>query len=256
MREPRASPNFDRIWRLVALFALCGLIYYFSFDNGRQTSKARIARLQEHSRRLEADNESLALQVGLLRREVASLRAGGAGAGPGGSADGGTGTAAPGGAGQAALAGAGLAADGTGRTDTDGTDRAGTPPYPSEEAPGAFIGDAGASALAAGPDAAGQADGTAGAARAGSAEPTLTRLNVRSDESRLLLGGQVLVSVDAVDSLDRTAVVRVHELDANRREARTMEPGDSLVIERGGAEHRLLLDQLKGSQAVFLLISP
>ncbi|MDR1081123.1 MAG: hypothetical protein LBQ79_09255 [Deltaproteobacteria bacterium] len=233
MREPRASPNYDRILRLVALFALCGLIYYFSFDNGRQTSKGRISRLQEQNSRLKAENESLTLQLNLLRREAASSVSGGGGPGAGT----GEGSRPPASGGRALRGGA----PSPDSAPDSAPDR---PSGASGRAPGPFIGEAGASAAA--------EDEGAGSG----GDPVLTRLNVRSDESRLFMGGQVLLSVDGVDSLDRTAVVRIQELDTDRREAVTMQPGDSLTIARGGAEHRLLLDQLKGSQAVFILISP
>ncbi|MDR1314639.1 MAG: hypothetical protein LBQ12_13360 [Deltaproteobacteria bacterium] len=263
MRENRASPPFDRIWRLVALFALCGLIYYFSFDNGRQTSKARIARLQEQSQRLEAENDSLRVQLDLLRREAASPRAGREGALP---------AAAPEPlSGRDASRKPGPASDASGQ-DGPASDASGQPPAspglssqsprpPSppgdlppagaEEPQGTFIGDAGLSAASAGEGAPPRTPDTAA-----SGEPTLTRLNVRGDESRLLLDGQVLLSVGDIDSLDKIASVRVHQLDTEQRVSTDMQPGESLIIARGGRDHRLLLDQLKGSVAVFILISP
>jgi hypothetical protein len=247
MRESRPIPSVDRLWRLAALFALFGLIYYFSFDNGRQTSKARVERLQEQVQRLEADNTQLRGQLTVQQRELVALRGkspeGGAAlvadasGGPGGSGPA-TGEDGPGAG--AEDSGAGTAA--SGGASEGAPDRA--PGAFTGEAPGAFIGEAGAVAVAAADE------------RDASPEPTLTRLSVRNDESKLVLDGQVLVSVSDIDSLDRTAVVRVHQLDAERREARTMEPGDSVLIDRSGTEHRLLLDQLKGSQAVFILISP
>ncbi|MDR2611658.1 MAG: hypothetical protein LBG06_02050 [Deltaproteobacteria bacterium] len=216
MREPRAVPSFDRLWRLTALFALCGLIYYFSFDNGRQTSRDRVTRLQEQTRRLEAENESLRLQLALQGRELEALRPG---AGEGG--------ASPGDGGEAGISGGAAAAP------------AAAPPAPS----------------ALPPPAASRAPGQPPSPPA-MADPEIQRLAIRNDENRLILGSQILLSVGGIDSLDKTAVVKVHELDTERRETRIMQPGDSFVIARGGVDHRLLLDQLKGSLAMFVLISP
>jgi uncharacterized protein YdcH (DUF465 family) len=63
----RQSRAFDRIWRLIALFILCALVYYFSFDNGRQTSKAQVERLM-------AENESLRTQLALQSADIDNLR--------------------------------------------------------------------------------------------------------------------------------------------------------------------------------------
>ncbi|MDR1038991.1 MAG: hypothetical protein LBR80_02255 [Deltaproteobacteria bacterium] len=231
MREPRASPPFDRIWRLVALFALCGLIYYFSFDNGRQASKARIARMQGQIQRLEAENGSLVLQRTLLQKELDSLKAVAADR-----------TASP-----ASPAGIGAPSDADGLSGGEGLD-----PVPGGEAPEAFLGDA----AAADGGIAGSAAASGGPAAATGGSPSLARLSVRNEDSRLIIDGQVLLSVMDVDSLDRTATVRVQHLDAGKRVARTMEPGDSMIITRDGKDYRLLLDQLKGTLAVFLLVSP
>ncbi|MDR2353986.1 MAG: hypothetical protein LBF22_12700, partial [Deltaproteobacteria bacterium] len=82
----------------------------------------------------------------------------------------------------------------------------------------------------------------------------VTRFSMRNEDNKLILDNQVLLSVLEVDSLDKTATVRVHFLDTEARETRNMGLGDSFVIERKEKNYRLLLDQLKGSQAVFLLI--
>jgi hypothetical protein len=79
---------------------------------------------------------------------------------------------------------------------------------------------------------------------------------LRDSENRLILGTKVLLSVEGIDSIENSAVVKIHELDTERRELATMAPGESMVIRRDGREHRLLFHQLKGSQAVFILISP
>jgi hypothetical protein len=212
MREPRSAPSFDRIWRLVALFALCGLIYYFSFQNGLQTSKAQNANLRREVVELQAQNERLRAMLRDQAREYAAL-----------------------------LNGRGPGVD----VPAEGVPEAG-----GGEGEGARIGAAGAAAASAGEG------GPAVQPSAAQDGPSVARLILRNEENRLILDSKVLISVGDIDSLDRTAVVRVHDLDTERREARTMQTGDSMVIERGGAGHRLLLDQLKGSQAVFVLISP
>lgn len=269
----RSAPTFDRLWRLAALFVLCGLIYYFSFDNGRATSKAIIGRLQEQTRRLETENESLRRQLAVLGRELADLQ---------GTAEDGAGAGSSGGSsGQAPAGSSGAASGGASPAPPAGGADAGAAGPKDEKAPGAFIGEAGAAASsgergleppsggrgepslpaassrpsAASPPSANYADSASPRPEA-AGEPSLRRLTVRNEESRLILDGQVLLSVEDIDSLDRTATVRMQQLDSGRREARTMAPGEILSLERGGAGHRLLLDQLKGSVAVFILISP
>ncbi|MDR2354426.1 MAG: bZIP transcription factor, partial [Deltaproteobacteria bacterium] len=59
---------------MLALIILCGLVYYFSFDNGLQTGKMRIERLQREISGLTAENESLKTQLNLRSQEIKALR--------------------------------------------------------------------------------------------------------------------------------------------------------------------------------------
>ncbi|MDR0549089.1 MAG: hypothetical protein LBI10_06750 [Deltaproteobacteria bacterium] len=61
---PKApSPFGDRFWRFLALFALCFLVYYFSYDHGRTTAKARLEREI-------AENQALRIQLALQSQEI------------------------------------------------------------------------------------------------------------------------------------------------------------------------------------------
>jgi hypothetical protein len=53
---------------VLALFVLCLLVYYFSYDHGRSAARARLARE-------EADNSSLRLQLELQNQELEGLKA-------------------------------------------------------------------------------------------------------------------------------------------------------------------------------------
>jgi hypothetical protein len=69
---PRAAkrptgPFGDRFWRVVALFALCFLVYYFSYDHGRSSAKARLEREI-------AENKALRVQLGLQSQEIEDLK--------------------------------------------------------------------------------------------------------------------------------------------------------------------------------------
>ncbi|MDR2443311.1 MAG: hypothetical protein LBE31_07315 [Deltaproteobacteria bacterium] len=68
-REPSKGSlkKFERPVRLMALMLLCVLVWYFSYDQGRQTSRTRVARM-------EAENLSLREKVTLLEEEVKILR--------------------------------------------------------------------------------------------------------------------------------------------------------------------------------------
>jgi hypothetical protein len=85
--------------------------------------------------------------------------------------------------------------------------------------------------------------------------PEVTKFQLRNEENKLILNNQALLSVVSIDSLDKTVLVRIHQLDIEKRESKTMEIGDSFIIKRGDKTIRLILDQLKGSLAVFLLIT-
>ncbi|MDR2460879.1 MAG: hypothetical protein LBE38_08880 [Deltaproteobacteria bacterium] len=190
----RHSRAFDRIWRLVALFVLCGLVYYFSFDNGRQTSKAQMQRLM-------ADNDSLRTQLELQSKEIDDLRR-------------------------------------QRNQFQEELARSESAAYEAQEPPEA---SPGASAI--------------DAQSTGENALEITRLQLRSDENKLILDSQVLLSLGNIDIADESVLVRIHYLDTDRRETRTMEGGDSFMITRGEASYRLILDKLTGTLATFLLIS-
>jgi hypothetical protein len=200
---PWQNPRFDRLWRLAALFVLCGLVYYFSFDNGRQTAKARIARYEEERVRMQSEISSLREQLKLRSAEIKDLK-----------------------------------------------DQATPPDSPSDSSDLAM-------------------------ATVGSVEPrrpdltipvtpildpenqepeSVTRLSLRSEESKLILDDQVRLSVLEIDSLDKVAQVRIQHLDTENRHTRTLEVGESIIVMRGSKRFILVLDQLKGSTALFILI--
>jgi hypothetical protein len=52
--------------------------------------------------------------------------------------------------------------------------------------------------------------------------PEIARLQLRSGGKKPILDRQTLLSVADMDSLDRTMVLRVHQLDTEARETRTL----------------------------------
>jgi hypothetical protein len=67
-RPPKPSGALgDRFWRLSAIFALCLLVYYFSYDHGRSSAKARLDREM-------AENQSLRLQLALRDQEIENFK--------------------------------------------------------------------------------------------------------------------------------------------------------------------------------------
>ncbi|MDR2405423.1 MAG: hypothetical protein LBE27_03530 [Deltaproteobacteria bacterium] len=243
------NPRFDRLWRLLALFILCGLVYYFSFDNGRQTAKARIARYEEERVRMAAQISSLKEQLKLQSDEIKALK------------------------GQNAPASATTAEAKTDASSNASPDAGAVAPALSpesvspEQAPVASApnspeeGDlamaAAGSGAPRGPDLLipeNAPPNTDSIAKDNLDPQDLSRISMRSEESKLILDGQVRLSILEIDSLDKVAQVRVQHLDSDTRHTRTMEAGDSLIISRGDERYILLLDQLKGSLAVFILI--
>jgi hypothetical protein len=276
--DDRFKTSFDRIWRLVALFILCALVYYFSFQNGRQTAKAK-------NERLTAENESLRLQLSLQSKDLEDLR----------------------------FALKSLSESSEARAKAPDSETAQSPKTPenSPEKDSSPLGNAGAQAASDAPPMgrgpmggenpygdsekpkadpsleeggkeetqnsgshAGEEmtrekppeDSLANGGSAGpkapsapplplSASPELSRIQLRNEENKLILNNMVLLSVLEIDGIDKTVQVRVHQLDTEARETRTMSIGDSFTLRRGETGLRLILDQLKGSLAVFIMIT-
>jgi hypothetical protein len=65
---PARHPLSDRFWRIAALFFLCFLVYYFSYDMGRDSVRSRLARE-------EAENRSLRVQLALQSQEIEKFKA-------------------------------------------------------------------------------------------------------------------------------------------------------------------------------------
>ncbi|MDR1487039.1 MAG: hypothetical protein LBT62_03440, partial [Deltaproteobacteria bacterium] len=61
------SRRLDRFVRIIALMLLCGLVWYFSYDQGKSTAKKRVYRL-------EAENISLREQMLLLEKDIEILK--------------------------------------------------------------------------------------------------------------------------------------------------------------------------------------
>ncbi|MDR2141874.1 MAG: hypothetical protein LBR11_08825 [Deltaproteobacteria bacterium] len=63
--QPAKRPDVlgDRFWRLGAIFVLCFLVFYFSYDHGRASIRGRLEREM-------AENQALRTQLALLEREM------------------------------------------------------------------------------------------------------------------------------------------------------------------------------------------
>lgn len=60
----------DRIFRIIALILLCTLVYYFSYDQGRRARKPEIEKIQQNLAAKERVIQTLAVEVGRLKREL------------------------------------------------------------------------------------------------------------------------------------------------------------------------------------------
>ena len=71
----------DNLIRMMALVALCAMVYYFSFDQGREAMKPTIAEWQDTVAAKNRIIEKMALEVDYLKQELAKARAGSPGPG-------------------------------------------------------------------------------------------------------------------------------------------------------------------------------
>lgn len=63
----------DRLVRIAALIVLCALVYYFSYDQARRNSQAKIERLEDEKRSKDRLIESLAMEVRRQKERTADL---------------------------------------------------------------------------------------------------------------------------------------------------------------------------------------
>jgi F0F1-type ATP synthase membrane subunit b/b' len=60
----------DLIIRLIALIVLCGLVYYFSFEQGRSAVSSKTNRLEAALAAKERVIESQALEINRLQKQL------------------------------------------------------------------------------------------------------------------------------------------------------------------------------------------
>ena len=65
----------DNLIRMLALIALCTLVYYFSFDQGREAMRPKIAELEDTVAAKNRIIEKMALDVNYLKQELTKARA-------------------------------------------------------------------------------------------------------------------------------------------------------------------------------------
>jgi hypothetical protein len=238
----------ERPLRLAALLGLCALVWWFSYDHGRESARTRVARI-------EAENISLREKVILLEEDVKRLNADLRGARGQRGAD----------------------AEGPGEAGADGSleENAGVPSEVSSDAQGRR--EAGADgSLETSADARGSDSRVEAAPRGASADPASPavlaprppappaiggtpaapdrgRLTLKLSENKGLFGGRVILTMVELDSLDQEALVRAHFRDTGKRLAQLMVPGDILELDLDGEPHRLYLDQIRGTLA-FLIV--
>ncbi|MEW5724990.1 MAG: hypothetical protein AB1896_17900 [Thermodesulfobacteriota bacterium] len=61
----------DKLFRMIALIALCAMVYYFSFDQGRDSQRVKLAKMQETLEAKERIIAKLAAEVARLKKELA-----------------------------------------------------------------------------------------------------------------------------------------------------------------------------------------
>ena len=243
--------SLERPARLVALFLLCGLVWWFSYDHGRESSKSRVART-------EAENISLREKVALLEEDVKALsanlerakRAASAGQKEAGGEAGGEVGSRP------ALSeadGSGAVSNQEGRMDYNRAD-SGQADSGIADAARADSGQAGPGAASGSPKPV--ASGSPAelppvpAVSGSSGRAGADRVTVKLSENKGVFGGRVVITLV---ELDQEALVRAHYRETGRRLAQLMAPGDILELDLDGEEHRLYLDQIRGTLAFFIV---
>ncbi|MDR0621764.1 MAG: hypothetical protein LBJ61_07800 [Deltaproteobacteria bacterium] len=96
-------------------------------------------------------------------------------------------------------------------------------------------------------------DGTPAAVSRPSDDQSRGRLTLREMENKAAFGGEAILSLVEINSLDLEVTLRIRHAQSGRREARVMAPGDLIDIEVDGQAHTLYLDQIKGNMAFFIL---
>jgi hypothetical protein len=79
------------------------------------------------------------------------------------------------------------------------------------------------------------------------------RMTLKLDSNRAAFGGKAIISLVEVDSLDQAVVIRVRESDTGKRIATSLSLGDFFEFELGAEKHSLYLDSIKGTLAFFIL---
>lgn len=156
----------DKIWRGAALALLCGLVYYFSYDQGRQSATFR----------LEALRREAGAEAQVQRQEILRLRA--------------------------ALAECGRTA-----------------------------------APATGPEA-----------------PPLDRIPLKTNQSRFLFGGRLVITLLKVESADSRASVQLNFIDEERLLAAELAAGGSLKFTLDGRSWAVVVSALSLSTATLNLV--
>ncbi|MEW6264735.1 MAG: hypothetical protein AB1641_16810 [Thermodesulfobacteriota bacterium] len=64
----------DKAFRIAALIGLCALVYYFSFDQGRQSQRERLAGLEQTLKAKERLAEGAAAEIKTLQEKLAKCR--------------------------------------------------------------------------------------------------------------------------------------------------------------------------------------
>ncbi|MDR1308618.1 MAG: hypothetical protein LBL95_01760, partial [Deltaproteobacteria bacterium] len=72
------------------------------------------------------------------------------------------------------------------------------------------------------------------------------RLTLRTMENKAAFGGQAILSLVELNSIDLEVTLRIRDAVSGRREAHVMVPGDLVEFGLDGQNHTLYLDQVRG----------
>jgi hypothetical protein len=222
-KESSLFRHLERLIRVIGLIVLCGLVWYISYDHGRSDTRKQIQKVELENIALREKLILAEEDLKATKDELADLRAG---------------------LGQEDLTVNQDELSGRdGSTESDQFSE--TILTPGETPEGQIDTDSGDEALQ---------DGETTETSEGSPEARSGgRMSLREKENKAAFGGQVVLSLVKLNSIDLEVTVRIRYANSGRREAHIMNLGDLIDFKLGDQDHSLYLDQIRGNTAFFIL---
>ncbi|MDR1297874.1 MAG: hypothetical protein LBO05_11005 [Deltaproteobacteria bacterium] len=218
-RKEKKPGRLEKFVRVAALLALCGMVWYFSYDQGRVSNNRRLARL-------EMENISLREKLALAEADLEAVRESAAEA--------------------VRRARAGAGQNGPNDQNIPPSDQNGRPAGRSARGDRVGAGPADSAVDA------GSAAVTSLASRPAD-DQGAGRLTLKLAGNKSAFGGAAVLSLVEADSLDQSVVVRIRENGTGNRTAASLDVGELFEFQLAGERHSLYLDSVRGTLAFFIL---